>query len=102
MKAETKHIFGKISLFVAIAGIVLPLFVFMWLIETLPRNYTEIALMKSSIVFFLMQVLAAVVGILGWKSKFGKWGVLVSVVSLVIGVLCWCYAIVSVMYFFNF
>ncbi len=95
-KVKIKHTLGKISLFVAIAGIELPLFLHLLLhffISPPPIYGNDNALMKSSIVFFSMQVLAAVTGILGWQSVYGKLGVLVSIVHLVIGILFWFFLI---------
>ena len=84
MEQASKNGIGKLSLCMAIAGVVATvlLAVVMVLLEKLTGTYMPETL--CMVLFVSLEIIALVTGIMGWKSVYGKAGLASSVVLLVI------------------
>ena len=76
--------FGKISLLLAIVGIVLPLALVLLLVavDRLTDYETRIPHQLYTL-HFALETAALVTGVLGFRSKYGKAGLIISVILLI-------------------
>ncbi len=83
-KTSQMAYFGKISLWVAIVGIVLPLALALLLVAVdRLTNYETIIPQRLYTLHFALETAALVTGVLGFRSRYGKAGLIISVILLI-------------------